>query len=481
MPESTSNILLVEDEEAHAELIRRAFEYADNSYRLTVAGSLAEARQALDRQQPNLIIADLQLPDGQGIELLPPEGETQTFPLVVLTAHGDEQIAVEAMKAGALDYVVKSRNILQDIPRVADRALREWRHIIELKRAEEERRKLELRLQHSQRLESLGILAGEIAHDFNNLVVSEMTQLLEAATSKLAVLKLDLTEGVPAVEGAATQIRQIVMNLIMNASDALSGSTGTITVATGLLDADEDYLSTAYLNDSLIPGSDVYVEVADTGCGMDEATQKRLFDPFFTTKTSGRGLGMAAVKGILRSHKGALKLVSQVGRGTTFRILFPASDLPLPGRPDERPDQAAAEPSPRLGGATTVLVVDDDITVRAVTTITLEGAGYLVVAAEDGRQAITKYQQHHDELAAVLFDISMPELSGDQAFRELRQLGAEVPIIISSGSSEEEARDLVPGLSGFIQKPYKAEDLIAKVREVEVLHSHPSAETVSVE
>ncbi len=528
MSEPTSNVLLVEDEEAHAELIRRAFEpVVHHRFRLTVAGSLREARESLSREPPDIILADLNLPDGRGIELLPTEDEVQSFPLVVLTAAGDEQAAVEAMKAGALDYVAKSPTVFREIPRLAERALREWQHIIERKRAEEERRKLEMRLQHSQRLESLGILAGGIAHDFNNLVmaimghaklalsdlednepareciddiesaavhaselcrqlltysgrnrfvveaidlnrlVSEMTQLLEAAISKLARLEHEPSVDLPAVEGAATQIRQIVMNLIMNASDALGGKKGRITVRTGTVSADREYLDATYLNKDLPPGSYVYVEVADTGCGMDEATKKKLFDPFFTTKSSGRGLGMAAVKGILRSHKGALKLVTQLGEGTTFRILFPASDMPLPGAAAAEVSESGVAPTaPRRGGAATVLIVDDDITIRAVTTIALEGAGYLVITAEDGREAIDQYRRHKDEIAAVLLDLNMPELSGDEAFRELQRLGVEVPVIISSGSAEEEVLELIPGLAGFIQKPYKAEALIAKMRQV---------------
>jgi signal transduction histidine kinase len=526
--EPTSSVLLVEDEEDHAELIRRAFESPNHHrFRLTVAGSLWEARESLNREQPDIVLADLKLPDGLGIELLPPEGQPQTFPVVVLTSQGDEQAAVEAMKAGALDYVAKSPSVFRDIPRLAERALREWQHIIERQRAEEERRKLEIRLQHSQRLESLGILAGGIAHDFNNLVmaimgharlaladleedepahecvadiesaaihaselcrqllaysgrnrfvveaidlnrlVSEMTQLLEAAISKLAVLELEPAEDLPAVEGAATQIRQIVMNLIMNASDALGGKKGRITVRTGTVEADREVLDAAYLNEDLPPGRYVYVEVEDTGCGMDEATKKKLFDPFFTTKSSGRGLGMAAVQGILRSHKGALQLVTQPGRGTKFRILFPASDLPLPVEAAAEAPAAGVPQAPkRRGGAATVLIVDDDITIRAVTTIALEGAGYLVIAAADGREGIEKYRRHKDEIAAVLLDLNMPELSGDEAFRELRELGAEVPVIISSGSAEEEVAELVPGLAGFVQKPYKAEALIAKMRQV---------------
>jgi len=529
MIEPANKILLIEDEVDHAELIRRAFESANHHCELIVAGSLREAREALAREQPDVIVADLQLPDGKGTELLPPGDEELPYPLVVLTAHGDEQVAVEAMKAGALDYVVKSPEILSEIPRVAERALREWRHIIERQRAEEARRKLEFRLQHSQRLESLGILAGGIAHDFNNLVmaimgharlalsdlgdgspareciedietaaihaselcqqllnysgrrdrfvveaidlnrlVAEMVQLLEAAISKRAKLRLVLADDLSAVEGATTQIRQIVMNLIMNASDALGGAKGEITVRTAVLTPEEGHLDKVFPPSTGVAAErQVFVEVADTGCGMDEATQRKIFDPFFTTKSSGRGLGMAAVQGILRGHGGALELHSELGRGTTFRILFPASNLPLPATPcSVRPETDKSPAVSRVGGAATILVVDDDITIRAVTQIALEGAGYLVLSAEDGREALAHYEQHKDEIAAILLDVNMPEMTGDETFYELRSLGASAPVIISSGSSEEEIAGLISGDVAFIQKPYKAEALIEKMREI---------------
>jgi CheY-like chemotaxis protein len=257
----------------------------------------------------------------------------------------------------------------------------------------------------------------------------------------------------------------------MNASDALGRERGEITVRTAVLTPEEGHL------DRVFPANrpadrQVFVEVSDTGCGMDEETQRKIFDPFFTTKSSGRGLGMAAVQGILRGHGGSLELRTEVGTGTTFRILFPASSLPVPvASSGVRPETDRSPAVSRLGGAATILVVDDDITIRAVTQIALEGAGFLVLSAEDGRQALTHYQRHKDEIAAILLDINMPEMTGDETLRELRVLGASTPVIISSGSPEEEIADLVPEVSpsgdvAFIQKPYKAEALIEKVRQI---------------
>jgi len=536
MPDPVPSVLLVEDEADHAAFIRRAFDTAAENgerFRLTVAETVGAARELVERERPDLILADLLLPDGRGTDLLPADGGPAPWPLVVLTSHGDERRAVEAMKAGALDYVVKSPRILDEIPRVAERALREWRHVTERRRAEEERRQMELRLQHSQRLESLGILASGVAHDFNNLVMTilshtrlgaaqlpeespvrdhladveaaavhaselcrqllaysgrkkfvfeqidlnrlarEMSHLLGAAISKRASLELELADRLPAIEGAAGQIRQIVMNLIINASDALGGGRGTIAVRTGKVPEAPEGVEA---------GPCVYLEVADSGCGMDRETRERLFDPFFTTKSTGRGLGMAAVRGIVHGHRGAIEVDSEPGRGTTFRVLFPASPEPLPeadpgggdAGADEKPptEPTGGRPpddEPAAGDDTdeepaTVLVVDDDVTIRAVTAIALEGAGYPVCAAADGREALDVFERRRREIGVVLLDVTMPELEGDETFRELERLGVEVPVIVSSGCAEEEARRRVPGLAGFLPKPYRAEELIAAVR-----------------
>lgn len=528
-----SYILLVEDDEAHAELIRLAFEDAALPWELAVADSLRQARELLALRNPDLLLTDLQLPDGRGIELLPSDEDETPFPMVVLTSHGNEQVAVEAMKAGALDYVVKSVEVLRTLPRFAERVLREWNLIQARKKADDERRRIESRLQHSQKLESLGVLAGGIAHDFNNLMmaimghveialadleggspvgaslrdietvavraselcrqllaysgrdrfvvepfdlnrlVEEMTRLLETAISKRASLQLNLDPDLPWIDASGAQIRQIVMNLITNASDALGGNKGSIRVRTGVLDNDHDEITATFLTEGLGDGRYVFVEVSDDGCGMDPETLQRLFDPFFTTKTGGRGLGMAAVKGIVRSHKGAIALSSELGRGTTFQVFFPPSRK----RALPRAETAVASQAPvgetaipstpeEHEGASTVLVVDDDVTIRAVTTIALEGAGFLVRTAEDGRSGLAEFERHRHEIACILLDISMPDLGGDDVFVRLQELGVEAPVIASSGHGEVEVGQRMPGISGYIQKPYQAQDLIAKVNEV---------------
>ncbi|GIW19160.1 MAG: hypothetical protein KatS3mg064_2317 [Tepidiforma sp.] len=390
----------------------------------------------------------------------------------------------------------------------------------DLVRAEEERRRFDLQMQQTQKLESLGVLAGGIAHDFNNLlvailgnaglalmelppesparqtvlaietaaqraaeltrqmlaysgkgkfvierlnlsrVVEEMAHLLEVSVSKRAVLKYRFAPNLPAIEGDATQIRQVIMNLITNASDAIGERSGVISVSTGLLFADRAYLKTAYMDDDLPEGDYVYLEVADTGVGMDEETAARIFDPFFTTKFTGRGLGLAAVLGIVRSHRGAIKLYTEPGRGTTFKILFPAAGAPAVPAP-AAPAVAAAPPR---GG--TILVVDDDETVRNVTRRMLEQVGYTVLQAADGSEALRCYRERPG-IDLVLLDMTMPHMDGEETFRELRRIDPRVRVLLTSGYNEQDATDRFAGkgLAGFIQKPYRPQDLLEKVRE----------------
>jgi len=397
---------------------------------------------------------------------------------------------------------------------------------VERKQADEERRELEEQVRHTQKLESLGVLAGGIAHDFNNLltgilgnadmalmelnekdpasesvrairdsaeraadlsrqmlaysgkgrfviepidlneVIHEMTHLLEASLSKSAIVRFDLAEDLPLITGDATQLRQIIMNLMTNASDAIGDRNGVISLRTRALECDRFVLSQGYASEDLPDGSYVCIEVEDTGGGMDEETVSRIFDPFFTTKFTGRGLGLAAVLGIVRGHKGAISVESTPGAGTTFRVLIPASE-----------DQDALTVARETAGDTrpawdgsggTVLLVDDEPTVRRVTQKMLERAGFDVVTASDGLKAIETYRKHADRIVCVLLDLTMPNMGGEEAFTELRQLDPDLRIILSSGYGEKEIaeRFVGQGLAGFIQKPYLAAKLVTKVRDV---------------
>ena len=392
------------------------------------------------------------------------------------------------------------------------------RDVSERKLADEARRKVEAKLQESQRLESLGILAGGIAHDFNNLLVgilgnaslaltelppespacakieqietaahraaeltaamlaysgkgsfvvrpldlsavtAELAHLLERSISPNAVLDLRLASDLPAVDADAGQLHQVVMNLITNASQALGDEPGTIEITTKLVHADGAYLERNGLTD-LVEGAYVCLEVRDTGHGMDAGVKEHIFDPFFTTKPAGKGLGLAAVLGIIRAHRGAISVSSSPGSGTTFTVLLPASDTVAPPTVEHAP-------SPEWRGQGTFLVVDDEALVRNVVMSTLRKVGFSVLAASDGSEALELVQQSSDEIAGVILDLTMPGLSGHAVFEELRRLRRGLPVLLVSGYSREEVSDLLAEdtLVDFVQKPFRPEALVDRVR-----------------
>ncbi len=381
--------------------------------------------------------------------------------------------------------------------------------ITDQKKAEEERLSLERQLLHAQKLESLGVLAGGIAHDFNNILTSiignadlalirinpespavdnlhsiekaaaraadlakqmlaysgkgkfvisnhdindlleEMLHILQVSISKKAVLRLNLTRPLPPVEADATQIRQIIMNLVINASEAIGDKSGVIAITTGCMDCDRSYLQDVWLDHNIGDGLYDFIEIADTGCGMDKETLAKLFDPFFTTKFIGRGLGMAAVLGIVRGHKGAVKIHSEPGKGSSFKILLPAS-----GKPAEIFNHDSR--NEHWKGSGTVLLVDDEETIRGIGAEMLRELGFNVVTANDGRKAVEAYKAGTD-ISFVILDLTMPHMDGEQCFHELRKLNPDVKVIMSSGFSELEITQkfVGKGLAGFIQKPYK--------------------------
>ncbi len=284
-------------------------------------------------------------------------------------------------------------------------------------------------------------------------LVEELTRLLHVSISKKVMLRCQLAEGLPAIEADPAQLRQLAMNLVINAADAIGDADGVITISTGTMQCDENCLLGGQLTAPPIPGRYVYLEVIDTGCGMDAKTQARIFDPFFTTKFAGRGLGLAAVLGIVRSHRGALKVESEPGRGTTFRVLFPASAK----------DAASAKPEgkqPPWRGKGTILLVDDEEPVRNVSGKMLERSGFAVLRAGDGLEAIELFRAHGAEVACVLLDLAMPRMDGEETFKELRRIQPDVRVVLASGYSDQEIsqRFLNAGLAGFDRKAVQGGD-----------------------
>ena len=389
--------------------------------------------------------------------------------------------------------------------------------ITQRRQQEEHRKEFEHRIQQTQRIESLGILAGGIAHDFNNILmgimghadlaqeemsplspareslceivaaskraaelcgqmlayagkgrveqrdfslrdlIEETLKMLKTCITKKAILNLNLEKELPCIHGDPPQIRQILMNLVINASDAIGERSGTVTISTGATECSEEYLANGYIVAPGAPGIYVYVEVSDTGCGMDKKTVERIFEPFYTTKFTGRGLGLSAVMGIVNAHKGALRVYSEPGKGTSFKVLFPAVEASGEG---DRADVAGSA----WRGSGTVLLTDDEETVRTISSMQLRRLGFEVLTAQDGRQAVDLYRKRSGEIALVLLDLTMPHMDGEEAYRELRQINPDVRVILASGYSESDiaSRFAGKGLAGCLQKPYT----LAKLRSL---------------
>jgi signal transduction histidine kinase len=437
----------------------------------------------------------------------------QVFEYLLAMPKDGARLDFEARIAPSGDHevLVLARNVTSD-----RRVLETTRNMAAL----EERTRVQEKLLQVQKAESLGLLAGGIAHDFNNLLtaimgnasvaalklpegsparqpidaivvaarraadltqqllaysgkgrlqirlvdlstqIQEIVTLLEAATPKHVQLRLELTRGLPAIECDVTQLQQIVMNLVLNAAEAIEGDRGTVLIATGHQAIDPSYPADASLGEAPTPGDYVFLEVQDDGKGMDEATQARIFDPFFTTKATGRGLGLAAVLGIVRSHRAVLRVYSEVGRGTTFKVLFPAEAAPA--------EIAPAPPVASIERTGTVLIVDDESVLRGAARSILEHFGFAVLEAGSGEAALELYASAPEAIDAVLLDMTMPGMSGEETFRRLRAIHADVTVILSSGYNEIEAtrRFTSKGLAGFLQRPYTASRLGEYVAQV---------------
>ncbi|MCC7479379.1 PAS domain-containing protein [bacterium] len=408
--------------------------------------------------------------------------------------------------------------------------------ISEAKRSEQERLEMEAQIQHAQRMESLGQMAGGIAHDFNNLltaiggyaelasrqteesetrqlveqiisstrraadltrqllayagqgrrieqscnlnsIVREMSALLQSVISRKVNLRFELSNSDLIIKGEASQLRQVVMELLSNASDSIGDNPGEIVIRSVLEEIRSADSRGHYSDGPPAAGSYVILEVEDSGCGMDAQSIRRIFDPFFTTKFTGRGLGLAAVQGIVRAHGGTVHVESRPGMGTSIRLYLPArlAEAPAPSRVEEAPRQtlaAAASREPvqgaglQLGGY--VLVVDDEESVRAITKAILKKQGLEVLTACDGLEALDMVRDYGPNISLVLLDVTMPRMTGVEAFRAMREIQPGIKVILSSGYNQSEAyrQFSQEGLCGFIQKPYLRQELLDTINGV---------------
>jgi PAS domain S-box-containing protein len=390
----------------------------------------------------------------------------------------------------------------------------------------DDQRRAQEALRQAQKLESIGVLAGGIAHDFNNLLtgisgnaslalgmlppahrarplledalrageraasltaqllayagkgrfflqpvdmgrlIEELTQLIRATIPRKVGVRLELERGAPQVRGDASQLQQLIMNLVINGAEAIGDAVGTVTVRVRPTDLDAGAIAAEFTGFALAPGHYVRVEVEDTGCGMDEATLAQIFDPFFTTKFTGRGLGLAAALGIVRGHGGAIAIRTAPGQGSRFTFVLPGITEALPA---EHP-APSAPPAPleRVPGAGLVLLADDEAAIRRIGLAALEEQGYDVLLAEDGRRALELALSSARVLRLVILDLTMPELSGAEVARRLRALQPELPILMISGYGEQETIQRLEGVSveGFISKPFTDKQLAAAVSAV---------------
>jgi PAS domain S-box-containing protein len=399
--------------------------------------------------------------------------------------------------------------------------------ITEQKRLQEEKERLQGRLMAAQRLESLGRLAEGVGHEFNNLLtgimgnaglaldllpagdalagmledvmraseraaavsrqllafsgktgrfvvhpadlselIEDLAGLAQASISKKVQVRMELARGIPLVEADVTQIRQVVLNLIANGAEAIGDSSGVVRVSTGAEDVDAGNVEDALSSGALKTGRYVHLEVSDDGCGMDEQTRSHIFDPFFTTKTAGRGLGLAAVLGIVRAHRGAIKVRSAPGEGSTFRVLLPAAEARAPRTPARGPSNG-----PRGAGA--ILVVEDEPIVRRTTLAALSQYGFEVRAAENGAVAVEMFQAMADQISLVVLDVVMPVMGGEEALGHIKRIRPDVPVVISSGHNDVESieRFNQADVDGILTKPYTAKQLVETLKAVLEKHA----------
>ena len=504
-------LLMIEDSECDAELLAHAIRkggyevmYKRVDTRETLRASLLESW--------DLVVSDHSMPGFSGMAALAMVREKcPDVPFIFVSGTIGEDIAVDAMRVGAQDYIMKG-NLARFLPAI-DRELRESKNRTEHK-------KTEMRMQQLEKFEAIGKLAGGIAHDFNNVIgaimgwaelgkeevpegsraakffqniraqsdraagltrqllayarrqtlepriinlnqmIGETTALLQKAIGEQIEMKLVLAPDLQPTRADPSQIEQVLMNLCFNARDAMPDG-GQLLIETRNVDLDEAYTQR---HEYARPGKYVAMSVSDTGTGMDAATLSRIFEPFFTTKEVGKGtgLGLATAYGVVKQHEGMIEVYSELGKGTMFHVYLPVNS----GAMQEK-NGGSTNDSVR-GGTEMILVAEDHAGNLEMVNETLRKLGYRVILARDGEEAVEKFRERREEIAMALLDVVMPRMGGPEAYDKIRSMNPELPVIFSSGYSEESARlaSLVAHGAALLQKPYAPKALAKKIREV---------------
>lgn len=505
-------LLMIEDSESDAELLARAIRKGGYDVTYKRVDTRETLRMCLFDSW-DLVVSDHSMPGFSGVAALAMVREKcPDVPFIFVSGTIGEDIAVDAMRVGAQDYIMKG-NLARLLPAI-DRELREAKN-----RAEH--RKAQLRMQQLEKFEAIGKLAGGIAHDFNNVIgaimgwaelgkeevpdgsraakyfqniraqaeraagltrqllayarrqtlepriinlnqmIGETTALLQKAIGENIEIKLVLAPDLHTTRADPSQLEQVLMNLCFNARDAMPNG-GQLLIETHNVELDEAYTQR---HQYAHPGKYVAMSVSDTGIGMDAATLGRIFEPFFTTKEVGKGtgLGLATAYGVVKQHEGMIEVYSEPGKGTMFHVYLPVNS----GAATQEKNNGTASDFLR-GGTEIILVAEDHAGNLEMVNETLRKLGYRVILAKDGVEAVERFRERREEIALALLDVVMPRMGGPEAYEMIRGMKAELPVIFSSGYSEESARlsALVAQGAVLLQKPYAPRALAKTIREV---------------
>lgn len=509
-------ILLVDDNPGDVLLCKHILnDQEEHRFKIQYAPRLSTALRKARTISFDLILLDLCLPDSTGLDtFVKMKSQVRDIPIIVLTGTKDEETAVNAVRKGAQDYLVKDE-LTEGL------LIRSIRYAIERSGAEEKRRWLEMKMLYAQKLESLSVLSGGVAHNFNSLLtaimgnaelameklseespafrnlqkietsagtaaelaqqmlqyagmgrfvvetldisklVREIKALIESMLTRRINIHYELADELPLIKADVPQIQQLILNLVLNSAEAIGENNGDITISSSAIRAEMRWLRDAFLTDELNPGVYARLKISDNGPGIAEDDRAKIFDPFYTTKFTGRGLGLAAVQGIIRGHGGAIRVYSEVGKGTTMDILFP------------KVKEDALKESLELNEPTSkwdrfVLMMIGEPPVLEVGKSRLEQAGFRVIVAEDKPQAIQILKKQTLDIDLAILDVPRYQAGFTQFLRQLRHVAPKMKIILTSDySNGYNASQLgTVKVDCIIKKPYRSEDLLKRVHEV---------------